>query len=155
MRCQRRRQPIPKGTRAMCDYRLATIASRPAIVGDRLVTCRFKRYTGGFCAIDAPDVAVCLSPGTELAFEQEFEPCNWLQRLWIRLRHGATALKLARFRRTNLETIAAHHDAVEFANGAVVLVTNMRPGQLVRVLQLPVEAHVAKAPSAAQAADRA
>jgi hypothetical protein len=136
----------------MCDYSLETTASRPAIVGDRLVTCRFKFYTGGFCAIDEPDVAVCLLPGTELAFEQKFEPASRIERLWIRLRYGKSMNTVGRFRKTNLETLAAHHDAVEFANGATVLVSSMRPGQRVRVLQLPVE--VSEVPAVVRA-DRA
>jgi hypothetical protein len=125
----------------MCDYSLETTVSRAATASDRLVTCRFKRFTGGFCAIGAPDVAVCLAPGTELAFEEEYQPCDWLQRFWLRLRFGKAALKVARFCKTNTEILAAHHDAVEFPNGAVVLVANMRPGQRVRVLQLPVAEH--------------
>ena len=58
----------------MCDYSLEHLASRPAKVGDKLVTTRFKHsLTGGFCAIGEPDIAVCLRPGTEMAFEREIE----------------------------------------------------------------------------------
>jgi hypothetical protein len=58
----------------MCDYSLEHLASRPARVGDKLVTTKFKNsLTGGFCAIGEPNVAVCLQPGTELAFEHEIE----------------------------------------------------------------------------------
>jgi hypothetical protein len=58
----------------MCDYSLEHFASRPAKVGDTLVTTKFKyALTGGFCAVSEPNVAVCLLPGTELAFEQEIE----------------------------------------------------------------------------------
>jgi hypothetical protein len=58
----------------MCDYSLEHLASRPARVGDTLVTTKFRQsLTGGFCAIDEPNVAVCLQPGTELAFEREIE----------------------------------------------------------------------------------
>ena len=35
----------------MCDYSLEHLASRPAKVGDKLVTTTFKHsFTGGFCA---------------------------------------------------------------------------------------------------------
>jgi hypothetical protein len=35
----------------MCDYSLEHLTSRPAKVGDKLVTTRFKHsLTGGFCA---------------------------------------------------------------------------------------------------------
>ena len=56
----------------MCDYSLEHVASRPAKIGDKLVTTRFGHsFTGGFCAIGEPNVAVCLRPGTELAFDRE------------------------------------------------------------------------------------
>ena len=50
------------------------VASRPAKVGDKLVTTKFKNsLTGGFAAVEEPTVAVCLLPGTEVAFETEVE----------------------------------------------------------------------------------
>jgi len=56
----------------MCDYSLDLVASRPAKVGDELVTTQFKNsITRGFAAIGEPNVAVCLLPGTEVAFEKE------------------------------------------------------------------------------------
>jgi hypothetical protein len=61
----------------MCDYSLDLVASRPAKVGDELVTTKFKNsITRGFAAIGEPNVAVCLLPGTEVAFENEvkYEP---------------------------------------------------------------------------------
>ena len=55
---------------SMCDYSLHNIASRPARVGDKLTTTTFRHTcTRGFAAVGEPDVAVCLSPGTEIAFE--------------------------------------------------------------------------------------
>jgi hypothetical protein len=61
----------------MCDYSLNIVASRPAKVGDELVTMKFQNsMTRGFAAIGEPNVAVCLLPGTEVAFEKEvkYEP---------------------------------------------------------------------------------
>ena len=56
----------------MCDYSLHAVASRPAKVGETLVTTTFPRTsTRGFAAEGEPGVAVCLLPGTELAFEQD------------------------------------------------------------------------------------
>jgi len=56
----------------MCDYSLDLVASRPAKVGDKLVTTKFQdSLTRGFAAIGEPNVAVCLLPGTEIAFEKE------------------------------------------------------------------------------------
>ena len=54
----------------MCDYRLHAVASRPAKVGETLVTTSFYgTSTRGFAAKEEPGVAVCLLPGTELAFD--------------------------------------------------------------------------------------
>jgi len=56
----------------MCDYSLDLVASRPAKVGDKLVTTKFQdSMTRGFAAIGEPNMAVCLLPGTEIAFEKE------------------------------------------------------------------------------------
>ncbi len=58
----------------MCDYSLHLVASRHAKVGDKLVTTKFSNsLTGGFAAIEEPTVAVCLLPGTEVAFEREVQ----------------------------------------------------------------------------------
>src|SRR5215471_11026224 len=58
------------GGSAMCDYSLHNVATRPAKVGDKLVTMEFwTTMTRGFAAIGEPKVAVCLLPGTEVAFE--------------------------------------------------------------------------------------
>jgi len=56
----------------MCDYSLALIASRPAKVADKLVSAGFPHtITRGFVSVDDPSVAVCVLPGTEVAFEKE------------------------------------------------------------------------------------
>ena len=58
----------------MCDYSLHLVTSRPAKVGDKLMTTKFDNsLTRGFAAIGEPNVAVCLLPGTEVAFEKEVE----------------------------------------------------------------------------------
>ena len=58
----------------MCDYSLHHVASRPAKVGDKLITTQFNNsITRGFAAVGEPNVAVCLLPGTEVAFEKEVE----------------------------------------------------------------------------------
>ena len=55
----------------MCDFSLHSVRSRPAKVGDKLVTQNFGTGTRGFAAPDDPKLAVCLMPGTELAFTSE------------------------------------------------------------------------------------
>ena len=121
----------------MCDYSLRDIASRPAKVGDRLVSTSFHNsITRGFAAVGEPNVAVCLLPGSELAFSKEIE-CEATLRF---LPYRKTGQCLARFRQVNLNKPAAHHDALEFPNGEIVLVTNLVEDQTATVLQLPVGA---------------
>jgi hypothetical protein len=125
----------------MCDYSLHAVETRPAKVGDELVTTEFANsFTRGFSAIGQPKVAVCLLPGTELAFEREAEVDHPFARLLPRLRFGKIGDTVARFRQANAQHSSAHHDAIEFANGKIVLVTRLRPGQHARVLQLPLSA---------------
>jgi hypothetical protein len=119
----------------MCDYSLHHVASRPANVGDKLMTTRFEMTsTRGFAAAAEPGVAVCLMPGTEIAFDEDV--------VYDRILGGGllpprrTRQRLARFRQVNVE-FAVHHDALEFADGSIVLLTTLRPGQHATVLQLP------------------
>lgn len=115
----------------MCDYSLEHVASRPAKVGDKLVTTSFRGFTVGFCAVGEPKVAVCVQPGTELAFEREIELPS---RFWRARRLGTN---MARFRRINEECRTMHHDALELPGGRVVLLSALREEQLAMVLQLP------------------
>ena len=58
----------------MCDYSLHHVATRPAQIEDRLVTTKFSNsITRGFAAVGEPHVAVCLLPGTEIAFDENVE----------------------------------------------------------------------------------
>jgi hypothetical protein len=118
----------------MCDYSLHNVASRPARVGDSLIAKRFPAtYTRGFAAVEEPAVAVCVLPGTELAFENEVE---W-DRPFAMFRRNPCLGKVVRFRQVNLGNPHTHHDAVEFPNGKIVLLTSLREGQKATVLQLP------------------
>lgn len=121
----------------MCDYSLHHVASVPAKIGDSLVTTRFgATSTRGFCAIGAPHVAVCVQPGTELAFDGEVLTSydfSFLRRFWRRKSRG----KVAQFRQVNMHRPNVHHDALEFPDGEIVMLTSLRPGQHARVLQLP------------------
>jgi len=126
----------------MCDYSLHDVASRPASVGDKLVSTRFSNsITRGFASSDEPGVAVCLLPGTELAFESEVETDASFRFLPNR----KYPHKVARFRQVNLDNPVAHHDALEFPGGETVLVTNLCEGQRLTVLQLPASTRPEKA----------
>ena len=119
----------------MCDYSLNFVASRPAKVGDRLVSTRFPNsITRGFAAIGEPHIVVCLLPGTELAFENEVE---YDPALGSFLPNRKVRQKVARFRKVNNAQRQAHHDALEFPDGQIVLLTRLREGQYATVLQLP------------------
>jgi hypothetical protein len=122
----------------MCDYSLQYVASRPAKVGDKLVSTKFSNsITGGFAAVGEPNVAVCLLPGTEVAFENEveWEPALGFMQNWVPAKKLGE--KVARFRQVNKEQPHVHHDALEFPGGRMVLVTRLCPGQHATVLQLP------------------
>jgi hypothetical protein len=121
----------------MCDYSLHLVASRPARVGDRLVTTMFATsMTRGLSAVGEPDVAVCLLPGTEVAFENEVE----YKRAFGLLPNGRLDERVACFRQIEKDRPNVHHDALEFPSGHIVLITRLRHGQRLKVLQLPISA---------------
>jgi hypothetical protein len=117
----------------MCDYSLHNVDSTPAKAGDRLTTTEFGSGTRGFSAVGRPSVAVCLRPGTELAFECDVLS-NRVGGLFSRWKVNG---KVAQFRQVNMHKPNTHHDALEFPDGDIVMVTHLRPGQIVTVLQLP------------------
>ena len=126
----------------MCDYSLHLVASRPAKVGDKLVSTKFNNsITRGFASVGEPNVAVCLLPGTEVAFEADVEYQNRFSGLFPnrRLRE-----KVARFRQVNLDKPNVHHDALEFPSGQTVLLTRLCEGQRATVLQLPASPRLAR-----------
>jgi hypothetical protein len=128
----------------MCDYSLHLVASRPAKVGDALVTTKFQNsMTRGFAAIGEPNVAVCLLPGTEVAFEKEVVQCK---RFFAFLPNMKLGKKVARFRRINMGNPNVHHDALEFPDGETVLLTRLCEGQHATVLQLPASPRAVNAP---------
>ena len=120
----------------MCDYSLHSIKSRPAKIGDKLTTRDFGTGTRGFAASENPSVAVCVLPGTELAFAHQVQRLP--TRLWL-WHNGALNHKTAIFRQINKEKVATHHDALEFPDGQIVLLTSLSEGQQATVLQLPAE----------------
>ncbi len=124
----------------MCDYSLYSVKSRPAKVGDKLTTRDFGTGTRGFAASEDASVAVCVRPGTELSFARDVmcQPIGMLG--W---RDKVIKHKTAIFRQVNKEKVAAHHDALEFPDGQIVLLTCVREGQEATVLQLSAEPRTA------------
>jgi hypothetical protein len=117
----------------MCDYSLHSVRTRPAKVGDSLTTRRFNMGTRGFSAPEDNNVAVCLLPGTELSFAEEIRRVSLWPWSKMVINH-----RTAIFRRINQDKPAAHHDALEFPDGQIVLLTFLKCGQQATVLQLPV-----------------
>jgi hypothetical protein len=119
----------------MCDYSLELVTSRPAKVGDKLISAGFPHTVSrGFASVDEPNVAVCLLPGTELAFEDDVR-CETGFVFSRTLGH-----KVASFRQINPGLRNRHHDALEFPDGQIVMLTCLCPDQRVTVLQVPVGA---------------
>src|SRR5215467_10233644 len=108
----------------MCDYSLQSVKSRPAKIADNLTVRDFGTGTRGFAASENPGVAVCVLPGTELAFVHEVK--RSAIRLWP-WHDNVIKHKTAIFRQINKNKIVAHHDALEFPDGQAT------------VLQLPAE----------------
>jgi hypothetical protein len=120
----------------MCDYSLHNVLSRPAKVGDKLVTTSFPNaLTRGFASVEEPDVAICLLPGTEIAFDDDVEYDRFMPLLANR-RVGAT---VAQFRKIHENSPSTHHDALEFPGGKTVLLNQLIEGQRATVLQLPAD----------------
>jgi hypothetical protein len=120
----------------MCDYSLHHVASRPAKVADKLVVTDFgQSITRGFAAVGEPGVAVCLLPGTEVAFEDEVT----YRQVFSFAGKARVGHKVARFRQVNMNDPHRHHDALEFPGGQIVLVTRLVDGQTATVLQLPAQ----------------
>jgi hypothetical protein len=117
----------------MCDYSLHAVATRPARVGETLITTTFPgTSTRGFASESDPNVAVCMLPGTELAFAENVRYDNrWI---WTR----EIGFRVGRFRAIDQHMRDRHHDAIEFPDGNNILVTLLCEGQRATVLQLPV-----------------
>jgi hypothetical protein len=120
----------------MCDYSLHSIKSQPAKVGDKLITRDFGTGTRGFAASEDRSVAVCVLPGTELSFSQDVMCLATGLLPWRgRVVEHTTAI----FRQINKDKVAAHHDALEFPDGRIALLTTLCEGQEATVLQLPAK----------------
>ena len=122
-----------RGSYPMCDYSLHAVTTRPAEVGETLITTTFRgTSTRGFASEKDTAVAVCMLPGTELAFADDVKYDNrWI---WTR----TTDWRVGKFNQIDPDVPDRHHDAIEFPDGSHVLVTQLCEGQRVTVLQLPV-----------------
>ena len=118
----------------MCDYSLHAVASRPAELGETLVSTDFQgSCTRGFANPLEREVAVCLLPGTELAFRKNVR----YRGKWFR--SHSVPFSVAQFCKINLGSPSEHHDALAFPDGTKVLLNELVRGQRACVLQLPAK----------------
>jgi hypothetical protein len=116
----------------MCDYSLQNVKSRAAQVGDKLTTRNFATGTRGFAAPGDSTTAVCVLPGTELAFSENIAVSGPGG-----IDPKTVAHKTAIFRQVDKDQPSRHHDALEFPDGQMFLLTYLAEGQHATVLQLP------------------
>ena len=83
-------------------------------------------------------------PGTELAFET---PVKYQTILMLRANAGHT---VAIFRQINKGALHINHDALEFPDGEIVLLTRLYEGQRATVLTLPTQPKTAAEAEAQQ-----
>ena len=120
----------------MCDYSLHSVQSRPAKVGEKLRTRHFNTGTIGFAAREDRNTAVCVLPGTELAFTRAVS-CR--PRGLLGWKASTVKQTTAIFRQINKDNLHTHHDALEFPDGRIVLLTDLFEDQEATVLQLPAQ----------------
>ena len=125
----------------MCDYSLQNVKSRPAKVGETLRTQLFSLGTRGFASPEDANTAVFVLPGTELAFATPVR-CYGRAR-FLGWKPEVLKYTTAIFRQVNKENPRTHHDALEFPDGNIVLLTQLFEGQEATVLQLPAEPVIA------------
>lgn len=125
----------------MCDFSLKHLRSRPAQVADKLIVKDFGTGTIGFAdvseaGVDGRDAtAVCVLPGTEIAFDELIAQRNWGS--WFS--SDPHEYSVARFRQVDTNELHTHHDALELPNGKIIKLTTLKIGQRATVLQLPAE----------------
>jgi hypothetical protein len=100
----------------MCDYSLQSVLSRPAKVGDKLTTRDFGTGTRGFAAAESSAIAVCVLPGTELAFSDEVKVPAVGFAAWMG--------------RTTGHATAISDKSVKTSRGCTMMRSNSRTGRL-------------------------
>ncbi len=120
---------------AMCDFSLKSVKSRAANVADKLITKNFGTGTKGFADPADLDTAVCVLPGTEIAFDDVVVKATGS--FFVGWGKETTTHKTAIFRQINKESEHMHHDCLEFPDGTQTLLTQLEDGQYATILQLP------------------
>ena len=123
------------------------VASRPAVVGDELTLTR--SYGGssskGFFPTSEENstTAVCLIPGTELAFAEPIK-INACDSFYYESDHVVSEYSVAKFveKGSKENDKFQYHDALELPNGRQVILQALPMGQKCTVLQLPAQPEV-------------
>ena len=119
----------------MCDYSITVEKTRPAVVGDKLTVERFGASKGFAPQGAGEPVAVCLRPGTEIAFDKPVGYADYgLAKPFVQTGH-TTAI----FRQVNKDQPLMHHDVLEFPDGSCAFLAHLHLAQRSTVLQLPAE----------------
>jgi hypothetical protein len=116
----------------MCDFSLRAAKTRPAVVGDKLVTNYFQHGTTGFADVNDRETAVCLLPGTEISFSAKIKKYPYFM-----LFPRESKYDVGVFRQIKKDILCTHHDAIETPDGQITLLTILEEGQQATVLQLP------------------
>jgi hypothetical protein len=90
-----------------------------------------------FAAAEDAGVAVCVLPGTELAFSSAVTVTD--ARFFVSWKLRTLGHSTAIFRQVNKNDQWKHHDALEFPDGEIAILTNLCEGQEATVLQLPAQ----------------
>ena len=120
------------------------VADQDRQVPEPYIRNDFRTGTRGFAAPEDSSMAVCILPGTELAFER---PVKYHATLMFPADTGHT---VAIFRQINKGARHINHDALEFPDGEIVLLTRLYVGQRATVLTLPTQPKTAAEAEAQQ-----
>ena len=125
----------------MCDFSLHHLKSRPAKVGDKLTTRDFGTGTLGFAASEKSALRFACCQGRSCPLLDEVRCESSGRGVKKRSRPQDRDLPAGQPRRSE-----RHHDALEFPDGQIVLLTSLTQSQHATVLQLPAAAVGAKVP---------
>ena len=121
----------------MCDYSLQFVGRGLQRLATNSPHVTLVPGTRGFAAAEDARVAVCVLPGTELAFSSAVT--KTIRRFFAGSKVENLGHATAIFRQVNKTEPMMHHDALEFPDGRIVLLTKLSEGQEATVLQLPAQ----------------
>lgn len=137
---------VQQGDIVMCDYSLEHVATAKAARGSKIVTSNFQNTASpGFAFKDKPDTAACLLPGTEIAFDG---PIQARSKAILAKINGVDKVvgvmpkelhSVVKFVQVNQGVDYAHHDAVQFPTGEIIMLYQLDDEQEAKVIQMPAD----------------